>query len=1261
MALSPIGQVLAQYTNTLGTAPTAAPKSTSGQIPVGKTIGETIANIAQHLQTTPLVAAPASNNPNSPDYDNSTPKGLDPGVQKSQALNNIYQQQIAELGGKTTSKRPSLIHRVFDILSRPEYATANAVLQGVKANVNGAGIGGTLGAIGSGALSGLEGKNKTQYENIAQYVKDAEHAAKTGKAPNQVVTGEGGNLSNLAEFDSIVGDIALDPLNLVGGVGLAKGLTNTAKVAADTAEAGQGAKTAAEIARSFGKGKLPPEAAQLSEILKPATAPVTDVARQAGTNKVQSVIDALKPVIEDSHLKGEQSRQAKLGNVIESEPKLTTFKIPKRKSYPDIISAQHLTDVMAPEAGVAATAKRVGQDSDQLHLPRNNPESAPYVQTLGTLNNYIERATKKAGRDLTEEERTAATDHWWNMAHRDETRIVQSAADPSWAFKSKNEYINGAKNLGKTLYSGKDVEVAGRKIDRLAWNAGNEYDAIKSLRGKLTHQINPESLALRDTVRAKNMRLAAEISGKASESAAKAHKAISSNLLEEAARAFDPEITSKFGVKLKGLDKRIEPFPMTQERIAGQLAKVANTPVGDSIKAFQKAFVSTGKMSPAMQALAGESRGIQQGPHRALIREITEDFKGKKQEDVATALKSVITGNRTLGANPELEDAVERHLEKIVDVLRDGTARKNGVTVGTYNAYLPKELKMAVRENPDLVKAVTESSDKTQALSAFKQLLAPSLEKVGKSHPINVVHDLRNASIKVQANKAIRSDLARRFGVPLKDSTGKSSEAAQQLVDQHGYRKLKVASATPNHVYHPEVADQAERMLELLGSHQQGEDFVKGINKVLSVWKKMATIYNFPGYLTRNVVTNIYVSNLIGGLTGAKGIESQILGLKLLGYKLDKDVGESINPVKAVMAKQLKDEDGVGPVGKVLFYNHNIKDLPGGAFSPDLTLAAFQKAGLESTFTGSLDAANNPALKTGVRGALHKVNEANLSMNKKAEDASRYAVFIHHLRTGSGTFQDVVDNAANQVRKSLFDYNDVTPFEKKAMVKLFPFYKWNRKAVPALFHGLLDHPGKVLGVQEALRGGLQIAGGQQPDLQDPWGLNNEPINRVPSWIQDRLSVPFGGTKSNGGQTYLDPTTPFNDELRLLGDPSSVASQITPLLRVPIEDTTRQQFFHNLPIKNPLEYSTIQQSNLLRELTKATSNSAAPVGQSGLGGQTAPAPGHNILQNILSTLNPITSISGVQQNTPKSQESALLTSNTKYLAERKKLLAALAGQ
>src|SRR5690606_25502998 len=72
------------------------------------------------------------------------------------------------------------------------------------------------------------------------------------------------------------------------------------------------------------------------------------------------------------------------------------------------------------------------------------------------------------------------------------------------------------------------------------------------------------------------------------------------------------------------------------------------------------------------------------------------------------------------------------------------------------------------------------------------------------------------------------------------------------------------------------------------------------------------------------------------------------------------------------------------------------------------------------------------------------------------EDNARVALYLdHYAKTGS------VQQAANQVKKFLIDYNDLTAFEKRTMKAINRFYTFTRKNLAIQLYTLAMGPWRI--------------------------------------------------------------------------------------------------------------------------------------------------------------------------------------------------------
>ena len=153
---------------------------------------------------------------------------------------------------------------------------------------------------------------------------------------------------------------------------------------------------------------------------------------------------------------------------------------------------------------------------------------------------------------------------------------------------------------------------------------------------------------------------------------------------------------------------------------------------------------------------------------------------------------------------------------------------------------------------------------------------------------------------------------------------------------------------------------------------------------------------------------------------------------------------------------------------------------------------------------------------------------------------TRMTGFIHNLKQGQSFAE-----AATTTKKYLFDYFDLTPFERKVMRRIIPFYTFMRKNIPLQFKTLVTDPrifARIGKIQNAIAGG-------PIDWEDK-----------PEYIQDT-----GAIQPLGSDFYVGNTLPFQDLAKIpmgldMDAMGGFLSSVNPLIRAPIESITNQDWW-----------------------------------------------------------------------------------------------------
>lgn len=344
----------------------------------------------------------------------------------------------------------------------------------------------------------------------------------------------------------------------------------------------------------------------------------------------------------------------------------------------------------------------------------------------------------------------------------------------------------------------------------------------------------------------------------------------------------------------------------------------------------------------------------------------------------------------------------------------------------------------------------------------------------------------------------------------------------------------------PGVKFPPEVAQRLNRSYQTLTSNEEINKFLKVYDGAQNWWK-MWSLGARPAYHAKNTIGNLWNNYLAGVTTPKPYADAAAFQVKLAKNNLNGSIaGYKVDELYDAMATR-------GVFGE-------------GQYSGDIatTIGDVLKGGSSNPFTLST---RNPILRGGFK------------IGQTIEDNARIALFIDSLNKGKN-----FDEAASQVRKYLFDYGDLSPFERSTLKRLMPFYTWSRKNLPLQLEAIVRHPDKVNKLNLA-RENIQFDT-EVPDLED-----------VPSYIREAMPI-YGAEKFLGEPAlpgtakaitlqnlipfadlttftkYLDTETipETIDKGRLSQTISTALGGVSPLLKAPIEYLSNYDFFRRKTIE-----------------------------------------------------------------------------------------------
>jgi anti-anti-sigma regulatory factor len=296
-------------------------------------------------------------------------------------------------------------------------------------------------------------------------------------------------------------------------------------------------------------------------------------------------------------------------------------------------------------------------------------------------------------------------------------------------------------------------------------------------------------------------------------------------------------------------------------------------------------------------------------------------------------------------------------------------------------------------------------------------------------------------------------------------------------------------------------------------------------------WWKAAALLGVA-YHTRNGVSNFF-NNALAGVRVASYWHAQKLMFGASDEKFAKvlkkhGIGATLTDAEAEILKRAK-ELGVVDTG---FYGSDIVRT----IRQRLTKTGYNPVNFSSR-----------NLLFGTEGALFRGSRWT---GQLVEDHARLSHFIDRINKGD-TFED----AALSVKKFLFDYSELTEFERRKLKLILPFYTWTRKNLPLQLEQLIKKPGRAAAIHKAQ---LIFEPENAEEIKEnlaPWLQRGHPI--ILPWKD-----PSGMPLVIAGEGFL-PIFDLNVAANLSkANFADLIDMLTPLIKTPYELQTNKNLFFN---------------------------------------------------------------------------------------------------
>jgi hypothetical protein len=313
--------------------------------------------------------------------------------------------------------------------------------------------------------------------------------------------------------------------------------------------------------------------------------------------------------------------------------------------------------------------------------------------------------------------------------------------------------------------------------------------------------------------------------------------------------------------------------------------------------------------------------------------------------------------------------------------------------------------------------------------------------------------------------------------------------------------------------FQPEVAHFLTRLNEPFTNNETLKTLLHALDRATNVWKGWVTAAN-PKFHARNFVSNEFLLFLKDGIQGLNPFTHKKVRDMLMGKpgEFVTDLGQTVSydDMFKIMEKEAM--------------------LGSGFIGSDLTSNA-GRAVREAIDGKSLKEGLNPL------SARNYLIETGRKFGTNVEDVAKAVGFVNeYIKTGNAS------ESARRTFEFLYDYMDLTNFEKGVPKRLLPFYTWMSRNIPKMVSTLITEPGKIGAPMAKIpmvyehKTKADLA---ERDIQYPDEI-------VPPFIKEQGAFPTG-VDEKGRVKYYVPGLPYMDLARL--SPRELASSLHPLLKM----------------------------------------------------------------------------------------------------------------
>jgi hypothetical protein len=418
---------------------------------------------------------------------------------------------------------------------------------------------------------------------------------------------------------------------------------------------------------------------------------------------------------------------------------------------------------------------------------------------------------------------------------------------------------------------------------------------------------------------------------------------------------------------------------------------------------------------------------------------------------------------------------------------------------------------------------------------------------------------------RLAATKHFVDDIAKKYGVPASQADSKYVAIDKMGLQHENYDLSKwLLDANGEQLrFHPAVAKRITEFTTALGGEGDVSKMFKAYDSLQNYFKAAVTSI-FPAFHGRNALSNVFLMfNKIGyeALNPANHVATaNLMSMQVKTANLQKGIVKGTATMKEyselMLTPVFKDRTGYdwswGELSSLLrnnlvsFHPKNMGMVDQITFGSENVGEAAMKMFPKDKLGKFIHAAKpfNPLDRD------NKLFSAGFKIGQTIEDYSRTLTFLSQLKANGDPIQ-----AARITKLALFDYANLTKFEREFMRRIIPFYTFTRKNLELQVNTLLTRPGNIAAQIRGVQTLGEVFGGAP--------LTPEEMEKLPEWAREGYKLVAG---REGSHITLLKTigTPLEETLSRTGAQANLGI-ISPLIKAPLEMMSGYSFFHGRDI------------------------------------------------------------------------------------------------